>query len=101
MSRIESSVTLKMLKQWVHSMNAVQTLTNNLRRMSGDSDSVHMTHKEEANHRMLQDAEHRWSIRKIPETCVDPMDPDSHKAGTLLNISTGQIAELQLMLTAQ
>ena len=30
--------------QWVYSRNAVQTLTNDLRIMSGDSDSVQMTH---------------------------------------------------------
>ena len=44
---------------WVHSRNAVQTLTNDLQRMPGDSDSVQMTHKEETNHRIRQDAEDR------------------------------------------
>ena len=33
---------------WAHSRNAVQTLINDLRRMSGDSNSVQMTHKEDA-----------------------------------------------------
>ena len=72
-------------------MNNVQTRTNDLRKISGDSDSVHMTHNEEANYCILQDAEDRCSLRKIIESCVHSMDPNSHKAGTLLNISTGQI----------
>jgi len=70
----------------------VQTLTNDLRRMSGDSDSGQMAHKEDS-YRIRRDAEDRCSIRKTLETCVDPMDPDSHEAGFLLNISTGQIAQ--------
>ena len=43
--------------------------------------------------RIQRDAEDRNSIRKTLETCIDPMDPDSHEDGVLLNISTGQIAQ--------
>ena len=48
---------------------------------------------QEANFRILQDTEDRCSMPKILETCVDPMDTDSHEAGTLLNISRKQIAQ--------
>ena len=59
---IDDTQTMTM-SAWVHNRNAVQTLTNDLWRMSGDSDSVLMTHNEEVNYRMLQDAEDRCSIR--------------------------------------
>lgn len=80
---------------WVHSRNAVQTLTNDLRRMSGGSDSVQMTHKEEDRSRIRRDAEDRNSLRRTLEACIDPMDPDSHQPGVLLNISTGLIAQAE------
>ena len=48
---------------WVHNRNAVQTLTNDLWKMSGDSDSVQMTHYEEVYYRILQDVEDKCSIR--------------------------------------
>ena len=78
---------------WVLSRNAAQTLTNDLRRMTGGSDSAQIRHKEEDTFRIQRDTEDRNSIRKTLEPCSDPMDPDSHEDGVLLNISTGQIAQ--------
>ena len=77
---------------WVLSRNDAQTLNNDLRRMTGGSDSAQVRHKEADTFRIQRDAEDRNSIRKTLETCIDPMDPDSHEDGVLLNISTGQIA---------
>ena len=77
---------------WVHSRNAVQTLINDLQKMSGGSESKQMVHKEEGKFRLRRDAEDRLSIRKALETCIDPMAPDSHQPEILLNISTGQLA---------
>ena len=78
---------------WVLSRNAAQTLTNFLRRMTGGSDSTQIRHKEEDKFRIQRDPEDRNSIRKTLETCIDPMDPDSHEDGGLFNISTEQTAQ--------
>ena len=61
--------------------------------MSGGSDSAQIRHKEEDKFRIQRDTEDKNSIRKTLETCIDPMDPDSHEDGVLLNMSTGQIAQ--------
>ena len=83
---------------WVLSRNDAQTLTNDLRRMTGGSDSAQIMHKEADTFCIQRDAEDRNSIRKTLETCIDPMDPDSHEDGVLLNISTGQIAQPEVIV---
>lgn len=80
---------------WVHNRIAVQTLTNDLSRMSGGSDSVQMTHKEEDKFRIRRDAEDRNLLRRTREAYIDPVDPDSYQPGILLNISTGLIAQAE------
>ena len=77
---------------WVYSRNASQTLINDLRAMTEDSSKVSMAHKEEANWRMKRDMEDRLSLRETLKSCIDPLDPDSHPDGKLLNIVTGHIA---------
>ena len=77
---------------WVYSMNAATTLINDLRDMSEDSLKVHISHKEEANSRIKKDMADRLSLRETLKGCIDPLDPDTHPNGQLINICTGLIA---------
>ena len=90
---IDDTQNAQAMATWVLSRIAAQTLTNDLRRMTGGSDSAQFRHKEEDTFRIQRDAEDRNSIHKTLETCSAPMDPDSHEYGVLLNISTWHIAQ--------
>ncbi len=69
------------------------TLTGDLKKMSGDDANVQTTHKEETESRINRDGHDRQSLRAALESRIDPMDPVTHAAGCLLNISNGQIAQ--------
>ena len=71
---------------WVYSMDAIMTLTGDLRKMSGDDENVLTTHKEESPSRIRRDGIDRQSPRAALESRIDPMDPVTHVAGCLLNI---------------
>ena len=49
------------------------------------------THKEEGPSRIQTDAIDMEKIRDKLTTCIDPLYPDSHKPGTLLDIVTGRV----------
>ena len=78
---------------WVYSMDAIMTLTGDLKKMSGDDENVQTTHKEESPSRIRRDGIDRQSLRAALGSRIDPMDPVTHVAGCLLNISNGQIAK--------
>ena len=59
--------------------------------MSGEAANVQMT-QESASH-MVRDGSDRQSLRTAQESRIDPMNPVTHVAGSLLNISSGQLAQ--------
>ena len=69
------------------------TLIGDLKKMFGDDVNVQATHKEEAESRINRDGHDRQSLRAALESRIDPMDPVTHAAGCLINISNGQIAQ--------
>eukprot|EP00745_Piridium_sociabile_P037812 TRINITY_DN68984_c0_g1_i6.p1 TRINITY_DN68984_c0_g1~~TRINITY_DN68984_c0_g1_i6.p1 ORF type:complete len:1121 (+),score=248.01 TRINITY_DN68984_c0_g1_i6:81-3443(+) len=79
---------------WVYSMDAVMTLTGDLKRM-GDHDEkeTQEKHKEEFPSRINQDGDDRRAIRQALATFIDPLDPESHGGGSLLNIVSGKVAD--------
>ena len=81
------------MASWVYSMDATTTLTCDLNKMSGDDANVQPTHKEEAESRINRDGHYRQPLRAALESSIDPMDPVTHAAGCLINISNGQIAQ--------
>lgn len=81
------------LATWAYSMNATMALTGDLKNMTGDVESLHTRHKEEAPSRIRRDRDDRRSLQAALECRVDPMDPGTHDSGCLLNISNGQIAQ--------
>lgn len=78
---------------WVFSMDATMTLIGDFKKMSGGEDNVQMTHKEESPSRIGRDGDDRQSLRRTLLSCINPMDPDTHVTGSLLNIWSGQLAQ--------
>ena len=78
---------------WVYSMNATMTLTGDLKKMTGDEETLQTTHKEESPSRIRRDGDDCRSLQAALASRVDPMDPATHEPGCLLNISNGQIAQ--------
>ena len=80
----------------VHWQNAITTLTHDLRDMSDRVPTVQSTHKEEAVARMKRDQTDRENLREALAGCVDPLDPDTHTEGQLMNICNGKVAPLDV-----
>lgn len=78
---------------WSYSQHAVITLTGDLQTMTEEDRTPKLVHKEESNGRIKTDAQDRQSICSTLLDCVDPMDPDSHPDGALMNVVTGAIAQ--------
>ena len=77
---------------WSYSQHAVVTLMGDLQLMTKDDSMPKLKHKEETSGRINSDAQDRESPHHTLSECIDPMDPDSHPDGTLINIVTGAIA---------
>ena len=78
---------------WSYSQHAVITLTGDLQLMTEEEDiTPKLVHKEEFNGRIETDAQDRQSLRDTLLKCIDPMDPDTHPDGALLNVVTGSVA---------
>jgi len=77
---------------WVFSMDATMTMTGDLKKMSRSEEVVQMTHKEESPSCIIRDGDDRQSLCRTLLSCINPMDPDTHVTGSLLNIWSGQVA---------
>jgi len=77
---------------WSYSQHAVITLTGDLQIMTGEDSTPKLVHKEESNGRIKTDAQDRLSLSVTLQECIDPMDPDSHPDGALLNVVTEAVA---------
>ena len=77
---------------WVHSLNAVTTLSNDLRNMSNTEENVEDSHKEETKSKIQSDMRDRTSLCQVLAGCIDPLEPKTHSEGRLVNICTGRIA---------
>ena len=64
--------------------------------MSDRVPTVQSTHKEEAGARMKRDQTDRENLREAFAGCVDPLDPDTHTEGELMNICNGEVAPLDV-----
>ena len=61
--------------------------------MSEQEEKVKTIHKEESKTRLKTDSKDRNSLRQALAGCIDPLQPDTHQGGKLVNICTGRIAE--------
>ena len=91
-SLIGSTQSPQTVATWIHSQNAITTLTNDLRDMSDRVPTLQSTHKEEASARMKRDRTDRENLREALAGCVDPLDPDTHPEGQLMNVCNGKVA---------
>ena len=78
---------------WVYSMDAVMTLTGDLKKM-GNINEVECKekHKEEFPSRIRHDGNDRRAIQQSLSSFIDPLNPELHADGSLLNIVSGQVA---------
>ena len=61
---------------------------------SSDSKSNDMKHKEEGKERINSDSEDQLKIKTALETCIHPLDIDSHAdAEVLVNIYSGEVSD--------
>ena len=63
------------------------TLTDELKKMFREAATLQMPHKEESASRIVRGGSDRQSLRTALESRIDPMNPVTHVAGSLLNIS--------------
>ena len=73
-------------------MGATMTLTDDLKKMSGEAANVKMTHTESVS-RMVREGSDHQSLRTALESRIEPMNPVTYVAGSLLNISSGQLTQ--------
>ena len=77
---------------WSYSQHAVVTLMGDLQLMTDEDNTSKLTHKEETMGRIKSDTQDRQSLHGTLSECIDPMDPQSHPHGALMNVVTGAIA---------
>ena len=86
----------QVMAMWVHSMDATMSLITDLKKLSGGAETETTKHKEESSSCIDLDGRDRKSLNMALKRCINPLDPDSHAAGCLLNISTGEISNPQV-----
>ena len=67
-------------------------VSRNVLTMSSDPEKIHNFHKEETPSRIEIDKADRKNLRSMLDTCINPLDSESHSDGALINIVTGEIA---------
>ena len=77
---------------WAHSKHAAMTLMMDLQMMTEEETLPKNKHKEETRGRIKSGDMDRKSLRHTMSERIDRMDPGSHPAGALINITTGAIA---------
>ena len=60
--------------------------------MTEEDSTPKLNHKEATRGQINSEAQDRESLHRTLSECIDPMDPDSHPDGALMNIVTGAIA---------
>lgn len=60
--------------------------------MIGEDSTPKLKHKEETSGRINSDSQERQSLHLTLSECIDPMDPDSHPDGALINVVAGFIS---------
>ena len=81
------------LKRWALSLHICAQLKKDVLSLSDPYKQSTVTdHKEEGASRIKTDAGDREKIRNKLVICIDPLNPDSHPPGNLINIVTGRIS---------
>ena len=80
---------------WVYSMDTVMTLTGDLKKMGNINEvKCKEKHKEEFPSRIRHDGDDRRAIQQTLSSFIDPLNPELHADGSLLNIVSGQVANV-------
>ena len=77
---------------WVLSFTTSGQLINSLEKMTEKEPPKGTHHKEESVKQIEAVLKDRESIQKSLSLAIDPLEPDQHPEGKLLNIVTGEVA---------
>ena len=77
---------------WSLSEAAISDVTHQIKMMSGERTKIQTVHKEEGPARIVADGMDRKSLRETLNLCINPLAPEEHDGGELINIVTGQLA---------
>lgn len=80
------------MTKWALSFAICGEVCASLNRMSENETTTATVHKEESAKRIAADQKDRESVRRSLLIAIDPLDPDQHPSGKLLNIVTGEMA---------
>ena len=80
------------MTKWALSFAICGEVYSSLHSMSENEPPTAKVHKEESTKRIAADKKDRESIQRSLALGIDPLDPDQHPNGKLLNIATGELA---------
>ena len=80
------------MTKWALSFAICGEVCSSLHSMSENEPPTAKVHKEESTKRIAADKKDRESIQRSLALGIDPLDPDQHPNGKLLNIATGELA---------
>ena len=80
------------MTKWALSFAICGEVYSSLHSMSENEPPTAKVHKEESTKRIAADKKDRGSIQRSLALGIDPLDPDQHPNGKLLNIATGELA---------
>lgn len=79
------------MTKWALSFAICGEVCSSLNRLSHNEPPTGTFHKEESAKRIVADQKDRKSIQRSLSLAIDPLDPDQHPNGKLLNIVTGEL----------
>ena len=80
------------ITKWALSFAICGEVCSSLQSMSENEPPTAKVHKEESTKIIAADKKDRESIQRSLALGIDPLDPDQHPNGKLLNIATGELA---------
>ena len=80
------------VKIWAKSLHACNDVLNDLNNLLGKDEVSVLYHKEEGHARIASDENDRRKVREFLNTCIHPLDINSHNVESVCNIYTGETA---------
>ena len=81
---------------WALSFATCGELVSSLHALIDGSNNISTCHKEESSTRIAADQQDRRSLRRALSLAIDPLDPEQHPEGNLLNIVTGELVHTDI-----
>ena len=90
---IGNTLNPQSVKRWAMSLHTCSQLINDIATViEKNPKGPKIVHKEESESRIKYDTHDRLKLREKLITCIDPLDPNSHPNGDLMNVVTGKLS---------